>query len=137
MMTQMKSCFTCIHGLTRREPCKGCLTPVKDNSFAYNNYEEGDPIAELLKLQRSGERNIVIGGEGEHEVNVKWTIDTAYKSLSNVCEMCGGLCWKENPTTLILDKTYGGAFTLEYEDLKLARIHKETRQQPKREWWTA
>lgn len=133
----MKSCKTCVNTLANRNACEGCLTVSKGASFAYRNYEEGDPRALLLEMQRSGRRNIVLGGEGEHEVNVKWAIDTAYRSLSHVCEMCGGLCWKENPTTLIVDKTYGGAFTLEYEDLKLARIYKETRQLPKRLWWTA
>lgn len=137
----MKRCATCVNGLTTSHPdrsrCEECLSPFVPGEI-YKHHVEGDPMVRLLKLQRSGKINIVIGGEGEHEVNAKWTIDAAYKRLSNVCEMCGGLCWKENPTTLILDKTYGGAFTLEYENLKLARIHKETsRQLPKRLWWTS
>jgi len=138
----MKSCKTCVNGLANRNACEHCLTVSKGASFDYRNYEEGDPRALLLEMQRSGRRNIVLGGEGEHEVNATWAIDTAYRTLSHVCEMCGGLCWKENPTTLIVDKPYGGAFTLEYEripvlaDLKLVRIYKETKQQPKKLWWT-
>lgn len=134
----MKTCRTCVHALTRRESCEGCLTPKnEDGSFAYRNYVEGDPVARLIEMQRSGERNIVLGGEGEHEVNVSWSIDEAYKKLSHVCEECGGLCWKEKPNMLIVDKTYGGAFTMEYEEGKLARIYKETRQISKRLWWIA
>lgn len=138
MMTQVKGCHNCAHGLADRVFCEGCLTPLKeDGSFAYRNHMEGDPRIRRLKLQRSGEINIVIGGRGEHEVNAKWAIDTAYRTLSNVCEHCGGFCWKKNPTTLIVDKPYGGVFTLEYENRKLARIYREREQIPKKLWWTA
>lgn len=130
----MPTCKTCIYALTRREPCEGCLIPEnEDASYAYRNYQEGDPFKELLKMQRSGERNIVIGGEGEHEVNVSWTMDEAYKHLAHVCEMCGGLVVKDGLTQLLLMKPYGPSFVIEYMHGKLYRI--SIRQHTP--WWEA
>jgi len=97
-----------------------------------------DDVAELIRAQRTGEKNIVLGGEGEHEVNVSWTIDEAQAALSKVCEDCGGLCWRENPTTIIVDKPYGAAFLIVYEDGKLRRIFKGIhRSLPPVHWWTS
>lgn len=129
------TCSTCVYGLTCRHPA---TTPTRGDLCLpeYKHYVEGDPRIRLLELQRSGEINIVLGGEGEHEVNSKWTIDEAYKHLDHVCNECGGLCWKEKPDTLIVDKPYGGAFTLVYVDGELHMIFKETRQIPKYVWWT-
>jgi len=130
-------CRKCINGLIRKN-CEGCLTPeLEDGRFAYRNYKEGNPVVELIKMQRSGDRNIVLGGEGEHEVNVNWSIEKAQAELSYVCEQCGGLCWRENPTTIIVD-TYHGAFHLVYEDGKLRRIFKRRHSDlPLIHWWTS
>jgi len=134
----MPDCRTCLHGATHTK-CDGCLTPeLPDGRFAYRHYVKGDPIPELIRMQRSGERNIVLGGEGEHEVNVNWTIDVAQAELANVCEHCGGLCWREKPDTIIVDKPYGPAFLLIYEDEKLRRIFKKVRKDlPPIHWWTS
>ncbi len=131
-------CITCVFGATCGQPREGeDARPRADCLPEYKHYVEGDPRVRLLKLQRSGEINIVIGGEGEHEVNANWTIDEAYKHLSHVCEECGGLCWKERTGLLMLDKPYHGGFNIEYEDGKLTRILMETRQTPKFTWWEA
>jgi len=133
----MPDCRKCINGLVRKN-CEGCLTPeLEDGRFAYRNYKKGNPVVELIKMQRSGEKNIVLGGEGEHEVNVKWTFGDALQALSETCEAVGGLCWRENPTTIIVD-TYHGAFHLVYEDDKLRRIFKRAhRDLPLIHWWTS
>ena len=142
----MKGCITCLNALAIRDNCEGCLgvsrelvTPegTRMIMWEYNNYKEGNPVAELIKQQRSGERNIVLGGEGEHEVNVKWGIKQATKKLSYTCEMVGGLCWREDDNTIIVD-TYHGAFHLVYEEDKLRRIFKRThRDRPLLHWWTS
>ena len=129
----IKSCGTCVFGAT-------CGQPTRDRDDClpgYKHYKYGDPEIRFDELRNSGQVNIVIGGEGEHEVNVNWSIDQAYKHLSSVCEDCGGLCWKERKDLLILDKPYHGGFNLEYEGGKLKRILMETRQTPKFTWWEA
>ncbi len=127
-------CMTCIYGLTCNhrdagEPNRwGCLDDGK-----YKHYVEGDPKIRLLKLQRSGEINIVIGGEGEHEVNANWSMEEAYKHLADTCEACGGLVVKEGVAQLLLMKTYGPSFVLEWMHGKLVRISIRER----RVWWEA
>lgn len=133
----MKTCITCIHGLTRRSPCEDCLTPEVNGFYAYRNYEEGNPIEHLTALQRSGEREIVLGGEGEHTVSALWSYQKALEHLIDTCENVGGLTWRQSNDTIITD-TYHGAFHLIYEEGKLRRIFKRSRSdKPLVHWWTS
>uniref|UniRef100_A0A6M3LYA7 Uncharacterized protein n=1 Tax=viral metagenome TaxID=1070528 RepID=A0A6M3LYA7_9ZZZZ len=125
----MKSCVTCVYGATCGQP-----TRERDDCLpTYKHYEEGDPKVRLLELQRSGEINIVIGGEGEHEVNANWSIEEAYKHLAATCEACGGLVVHDGFVQLVLMKTYGPSFVLEWMHGKLYRI--SIRQHEP--WWEA
>ena len=125
----MKQCSTCVYGATCGQP-----TRERDDCLPeYKHYVEGDPRDRLLELQRSGEINIVIGGEGEHEVNAKWSIEEAYKHLAHVCEECGGLVVHDGLTQLRLMKSYGPSFVLEWMHDKLYRISIRVH----RTWWEA
>ena len=108
---QKPSCLRCVYGYTcsfpDREERGDCL-----DEWKYKHFKYGEPMIRLRELQWSGAINIVLGGEGEHEVNARWSIDDAYGKLSHVCEQCGGLCWKEKENLLIVDKPHGGAFSL-------------------------
>ena len=130
----MPACGKCVYGLTSSYPdrsrCDECL--AKDD---YSRFEPGDPRDRLLKLQRSGEINIVIGGEGEHEVNANWTMAEAYRHLANVCEECGGLVTHDGFTKLVLMKPYGPSYVLDWMHGKLYRISVSVRSHEP--WWAA
>ena len=121
----MTTCITCVNGLTTSYPdrsrCDECLG-LLPRGEAYKHWVEGDPRIRLLELQRSGEINIVIGGEGEHEVNANWTIHEAYAHLANVCNECGGLVVRDGTLQLVLGKTYGPTYVLEWMHGRLYRI---------------
>lgn len=87
----MKTCETCIYRATH-EKCDGCLTAPAGQPYPYRNWVEstlGEALERLHAMEVSGERNIVIGGMGEAEVNAKWTVREAYKQLCHVSECCG------------------------------------------------
>lgn len=131
MMT--KSCVTCVFGLTCTHPDpekrSDCQADLK-----YSHYVEGDPRIRLLELQRSGEINIVIGGEGEHEVNANWGHAKAYEHLFKTCEACGGLVTGGSTGyQLVLMKSYGPTFVLEWMHDKLYKISIREHNV----WWTA
>ncbi len=76
--------------------CLGNMNEIgTSGQYKYKNYEAeafvGEAMNRLHALEDSGERNIVIGGTGEAEVNTKWTFEEAVKSLCNVAEQCGYL----------------------------------------------
>lgn len=123
----MKQCSTCVYGLT----CTGSLR--RSCLPDYKHWVEGDPRVRLLELQRSGEINIVIGGEGEHEVNANWNMTEAYKHLADTCEACGGLVVKDGLTQLLLMKPYGPSFVIEWMHGKLYKISIRTHTP----WWEA
>ena len=84
-----KSCESCLYAATH-EQCDGCLgNPPAGAPFAYKHWTPGDGIARRRELEKSGQRNIVIGGVGEAEVNVNWTPDEAFQNLSKVAQACG------------------------------------------------
>jgi len=132
----MKECSTCVNGLTTSHPdrgrCDECLSPDVPGEI-YKHWVEGDPRVRLLELQRSGEINIVIGGEGEHEVNANWTMDEAHKHLADTCEACGGLVVRDGFTQLLLMKAYGPSFVIEWMHGCLYKI--SIRQHDP--WWEA
>lgn len=121
MNQTVKGCMTCIKGLKNRKECDGCLDEEKDGHYLYANYQEGDRVAEHERLEKSGEINQVIGHTGEYEINSKWDIKTAMKSLVNVCEHCGGLVFQRGET-LILIKAYEGSFKIEFNPCRWKRI---------------
>lgn len=139
------NCNTCINALADRSRCPECLGKGQEirnpdgtttYHWDYKYYNKGDPISELIRQQRNGERNIVLGGEGEHEVNVNWTIEEATKKLSDTCEAVGGLSWREGDAIIV--DTYHGAFHLIYENQRLRRILKAAHALcPLIHWWTS
>lgn len=87
----MKSCETCLYRATH-EKCNGCLTAPAGEPYPYRNWVEstlGEALERIHAMEVSGERNIVIGGSGEAEVNAKWTAREAYEHLCHVSECCG------------------------------------------------
>lgn len=131
METITKDCRTCKYGYTCSRPDREARADCsRDNN--YEHYEHGDPNERLLKLQRDGTINIVIGGQGEHEVNANWSIDKAYKELARTSEYCGGLTTKESGITLHVAKS-DGLWQLEWMHGKLYKISKVNH----KEWWKA
>jgi hypothetical protein len=80
--------------MATHENCKDCLgscEEVKNNQdkYLYKNHEEGTNIqafARLKYLEMNGERDIVIGGIGEAEINVLRTPEESFKTLCNISE---------------------------------------------------
>ncbi len=119
----MKSCETCLYSATH-EKCDGCLG---NQPFAYKNWTEGDGIARRRELENSGQRNIVIGGEAE--VNVNWKPDEAYKELFRVAEACGYSINRRNwgfSSCQIEIGTPDGHFVVTWWDGKLYAIERVT-----------
>ena len=88
--TAAKCCDTCRHMATHAR-CDGCLRPPGEpfGDFLYLHHEPGDWRTDLARAILSGERNIVIGWQGEAECNVNWTPARTYASVRNVAEQCG------------------------------------------------
>ena len=94
--------------------CLGTVDEVFDNNghYLYKNYKRGDAAKKRRDAERGGVTRIVIGGQGEHEVNALWPIDKAYKVLSNTCENIGGMIGRDGCVlTLARDD---GLYELEY-----------------------
>jgi len=86
-----KSCETCLY-LATHDKCDGCLGTGEP--YDYKNWTLatfGQAMALEHERQVSGERNIVIGGQGEAEVNARWTVKEAYEHLVHVSSECGYL----------------------------------------------
>ena len=100
MKTKTKSCDTCLYMATH-EKCHECLTSKEDYKdfneaggwkrpdYHYYNYEAGNWMERIIRFEIEGKRNIVIGGQGEAEVNTKWTPQETSKHLHYVSEQCG------------------------------------------------
>lgn len=110
---EVKTCKTCVHMATH-ERCDGCLHTDDDwkayhakhtarmesgergdwpqMDYRYLNYEEGNWLKRVEEFENSGRRNIVIGGQGEAEVNTQWTPEETFKHLCYVAGECGYLC---------------------------------------------
>jgi hypothetical protein len=107
-------CRTCLYCATH-EKCDGCLSTKED--FAeyrrimdenrarpitewvkaplpsrYLHWEEGNWMDRMIQFEIEGKLNIVIGGQGEAEVNTKWTPEHTAEHLHDVAEQCGYLC---------------------------------------------
>lgn len=86
--TAPRTCQTCLYMATH-EHCKGCLGPADVKEFLYTNWKPGNWLKRMNDFERTGKRNIVIGGQGEAEVNVKQTPAEASKNLHQVAKCCG------------------------------------------------
>lgn len=90
------SCETCLY-LATHEKCDGCLTDKSGpwpsgKPYLYRNNQRatfGEAMEREHQLQVEGKRNIVISGQGEAEVNARWTVTQAYEHLVKVSEACG------------------------------------------------
>jgi len=60
--------------------------------FRYLHYQEGNWMDRVIQAEIDGTRNIVIGGQGEAEVNTQWTPEKTTKHLHYVAEQCGYMC---------------------------------------------
>lgn len=135
----MKTCSTCLHVLADHTPCDSCLDPPNTNgSFPYNNYVEATRekiYAERHRQELAG-RNIVLGREGEHEINANWTLERTRKELSQRCEDVGGVSWRKGDS-IIVDKQFDAAYTIVFKEDKLTEIYRENpnRGVPKHLWW--
>ena len=96
-----RDCMTCVHMATH-DRCQGCLNTPEDFAtfratremppMRYTNWEEGNWLAAVTEAQRTGRRDIVIGGQGEAEVNTRDTPQEAARRLRHVAEQCGYRC---------------------------------------------
>jgi hypothetical protein len=98
-----KCCDTCRHRATHKG-CGSiakpdyCLETINESKpgdpkgfieFNYRNWEPGNWLRDLQAAELNGERNIVIGDQGEAELNVKRTPKETAKHLHYVAEQCG------------------------------------------------
>jgi len=121
------TCQTCLYMATH-EKCDGCLGN-HGLPYDYAYYERGDWWARVRQFECDGRRNIVIGGQGEAEVNVNWTTPEALKSLHHVACECGYLVsLRGNP---LLDArveirvcTTEGHFRINYDGGKMVNIER-------------
>lgn len=120
--TKQKDCVTCLY-LATYEKCNNCL----GNGSEYLNYEEGDGVARIKEWERTGKASIIIGGQGEAEVNVKDTPEEALKNLQNVADQCGYIVlagiWTMDRKEIICDMPHG-LFRVVYFLNKLDHIEK-------------
>jgi hypothetical protein len=124
-----KCCETCIYCATH-EKCEGCLhtegrSLSAGDPFEFNNWVEELGIIRMWEHEISGQRNIVIGGMGEAEINTKWTPQEAAKHLHYVAEQCGYLAERlvnrgTNSTMVI--GTHEGNFRITWENGELVKI---------------
>ena len=103
-MNDIISCMNCLYALTYEkcggEPEDSCLCPPEywaarkrgeNPPYAYRFWKEGDGFARRQELELLGEMNIVIGGQGEAEVNVKRSYEETLNELHRVACECGYL----------------------------------------------
>jgi len=139
-------CETCLYAATH-EKCDGCLNTEGDwatyrktgemHPFRYLNYEEGNWIDRVIQAEIEGKKNIVIGGMGEAEVNVKWTPKETAKHLRMVSECCGYVTGCINQTadykTLCICKDTG-EHKLVWKNNELIKIVNVMESKSKIEW---
>lgn len=128
-------CSNCLY-IGTHENCDGCLGTPEEvkmrenlgfegyNSFLYKRWAPGDGIARLLQFEREGKRNIVIGGQGEAEVNINDSPEVSLIKLCGVAEDCGYLVTKGEWTPMIkeIHVFSHGHFVLRYSPLGLRSI---------------
>ena len=87
--------------MATHEMCTDCLTTKDDYKdfnkaggwkrpdFRYLHYKEGNWMDRVIQAEIDGKQNIVIGGQGEAEVNTKWSPQKTADHLHYVSEQCG------------------------------------------------
>jgi len=80
-----KDCKTCVHMATH-EKCRTC------DHDSLSNWEFGDWLARRVEYEKAGRCQIVIGNQGEAEVNAKDSPRQTSKHLHYVAEQCGYMC---------------------------------------------
>lgn len=94
--TAPRCCKMCVHVGTH-EKCADCLSGShRDGTYTYANYEAGNWLRRLQEWERDGRRDIVIGGQGEAEVNVKQCPRKVSANLHYVAEQCGYMVGRLN-----------------------------------------
>lgn len=91
-------CETCLY-LASREKCDACLADAPGSRpwnpvYLYHHHEPatfGQAMERQHQRQVAGIQKLVISGQGEAEVNARWSVAQAYKSLVHVSEACGYL----------------------------------------------
>jgi hypothetical protein len=99
-----KDCMSCLYCGTHEKcdakpeenqlDCLGSRKDQEDNNgdYLYKNYMFSDEFGiwdRVHEFEKSGKRNIVIGGQGEAEVNVNRTPEETLENLCHVAECCG------------------------------------------------
>ena len=121
-----KGCMTCLYVGTH-ERCTGCLEGSSGGTLYKNRLAASfeDALDRKLQFEKDGKLNIVIGGQGEAEVNTKWTPEETFNILIDVAEQCGYLImkegWSETIKTIVCCLSHG-CFLLEYIDNELVTI---------------
>jgi len=131
-VTIVRTCESCLYAGTH-EKCEGCLGSNEEiearqaqglrypHYYLYKNWVEGDGVARVIQFEREGKRNIVIGGQGEAEVNVKWSPEETLSHLCNVAEECGYLVrkgrWSDFQKEILVSSH--GVFAVRYTRDKL------------------
>lgn len=104
----VKDCLECLY-LATHEQCDNCLGTYEETKaredqghkgydvYLYKNFTPGDGIARIQQFEREGKHSIVIGGQGEAEVNVNDSPEETLTNLCHVAECCGYVvskgCW--------------------------------------------
>jgi hypothetical protein len=108
-MTEKNTCMNCLYCGTHekcdasiKENIPDCLGSRKEQEansgeYLYKNHvpaTDKEIFDRVHQFEKEGKRNIVIGGQGEAEVNVNNTPEETLEQLCNVAECCGYLVTK-------------------------------------------
>ena len=129
------SCETCLYRATHEKQCTDCLTDPEYYAehrrtghyppYHFRNYREGNWVKRRLQHELEGRCNIVIGGQGEAEVNTKGDPHKTAKHLHYVAEACGYLAGnlrQKDGQYLQKISTSEGTFQLVWDTKGLLRI---------------
>lgn len=118
------TCRTCLYCATH-DNCDGCLSGHHPD-MKYANWKKGNWMGRLLWFELQGKRNIVIGHQGEAEVNVKSDPKATTKHLHYVSEQCGymtrNLIHHKDGTHSVKITTTEGIFRLVWDSESLLAI---------------
>ena len=111
--TKPVTCGTCLYMATH-DNCKGCLpkdgAPLSDD-YLYLNHRFGNWLGRQMWFEYTGKHSIVIGGQGEAEVNVNRKPLEVSKNLHYVAEQCGfyvhGIKHAGRATMLVVSLPHG------------------------------
>ena len=148
-MTTHCQCDECLNAPKEWAEYHAKLTAGERNAkmppFRFLNWRAGNWLARRIYFEREGRQNIVIGGQGEAEVNVKWTPQKTAKHLHYVAGECGYMCGnlrRDGQAARLTICTSAGQFELEWQAGRLEHIWeihtngdgKETARQSRWDW---